>query len=182
MPTMTKPTVQELLKFLRNSAKDWFGTFEGILTLSSLTLSQDSRSDSFSKRSVPRSDEDIDCRVYVAVMNRTALDTLPSSYSEVCDTFWAAGRTAARADSGTTGLVHFLKRGPVRKPEFFATAGRQLIQVECRRPFLTPPKRVLLPIVEEIPNEVNRPCLSIQPLLVVLYAVAIGQDHIGILP
>lgn len=47
-------------------------------------------------------------------MTSTALRATPHSHSEVCDTFRAAGRTAARADSGTKRLIHLFVFRPIR--------------------------------------------------------------------
>lgn len=56
-------------------------------------------------------------------------------------------------------------------------AGRQIDQVERRRPLLAPLKRVLLGFVAEVPDEGGRSRLLVQQATERLHAVAVRQDH-----
>jgi len=63
---------------------------------------------------MPRADKDVDSRVNVTIMNRTALRATPMPYSKVCDTFRPRHACAGRTDLGGQVFTHFLERSPVR--------------------------------------------------------------------
>src|SRR5882724_10261120 len=62
-----------------------------------------------------RTEEDIQSRVDVTIMQHSTLRTYPTSYSEVCDTFRPRLACAKRTVSGGERFIDFLVRGPVRK-------------------------------------------------------------------
>jgi hypothetical protein len=71
--------------------------------------------DSLIRRSMPRTEEDIQSRVDVTIMQYATLRTYPASYSEVCDTFRPRLACAKRTDSGGERFIDFLVPGSVRK-------------------------------------------------------------------
>src|SRR5258708_2424934 len=71
--------------------------------------------DSLSRRSMSRTEEDIESGVDITIMRHTTLRTYPSSYSEVCDTFRPRLACARRTDSGGERFIHFLVPSPVRR-------------------------------------------------------------------
>src|SRR5690242_1689451 len=64
---------------------------------------------SFDKRSVRRSGEDVASRVDISIMGCSAV-THPAPYSETCDTFRAADRSAVRTGSGSPFLIDLFER------------------------------------------------------------------------
>src|SRR5713226_4807419 len=71
--------------------------------------------DSLSRRSMSRTEEDIQSRVDITIMRDATLNTYPASYSEVCDTFRPRLAGARRTDSGRERFIHFLVPSPVRR-------------------------------------------------------------------
>src|ERR1700694_2422691 len=70
--------------------------------------------DSLSRRSMSRTEEDIESGVDIPIMRDPTLRTYPASYSEVCDTFRPHLAGARRTDSGSERFIHFLVPSPVR--------------------------------------------------------------------
>src|SRR5712671_3626494 len=71
--------------------------------------------DSLSRRSMSRTEEDIESGVDISIMGNATLSTYPPSYSEVCDTFRPRLACAKRTDSGRERFIHFLIPSPVRR-------------------------------------------------------------------
>jgi hypothetical protein len=61
--------------------------------------------------------------------------------------------------------------------EFFAATRRQTIEVESSWPFLVPLERVLLCVVAEVPDMVNRAALLVQQAVQRLHAVTVHLDQ-----
>src|SRR6267378_5356314 len=82
-----------------------------------LTSSPPSRKDgdSLNKRSMSRTEEDIESGVDISIMRNATLSTYPPSYSEVCDTFRPRLACAKRTDSGRERFIHFFIPSPVRR-------------------------------------------------------------------
>src|SRR6267378_4644206 len=91
-----------------------------------LTSSPPSRKDgdSLNRRSMSRTEEDIESGVDITIMRDTTLSTYPPSYSEVCDTFRPRLAGARRTDSGRERFIHFLVPSPVRS-RFVAEHGSE---------------------------------------------------------
>src|SRR5882672_3510034 len=71
--------------------------------------------DSLSRRSMSRTEEDIESGVDITIMRDATLSTYPASYSKVCDTFRPRLAGARRTDSGRERFIHFLVPSPVRR-------------------------------------------------------------------
>src|SRR6202790_572906 len=71
--------------------------------------------DSLSRRSMSRTEEDIESGVDIPIMRDPTLRTYPASYSEVCDTFRPRLAGARRTDSGGERFIHFLVPSSVRR-------------------------------------------------------------------
>src|SRR6266481_6770952 len=82
-----------------------------------LTSSPPSRKggDSLHRRSMSRTEEDIESGVDITIMRDATLSTYPASYSEVCDTFRPRLAGARRTDSGRKRFIHLLVPSPVRR-------------------------------------------------------------------
>src|SRR6266404_3631662 len=94
-----------------------FDQVGGKLMSLKLTSSPSSRKggDSLNRRSMSRTEEDVESGVDISIMRNATLRTYPPSYSEVCDTFRPRLACAKRTDSGRERFIHFLIPSPVRR-------------------------------------------------------------------
>src|ERR1700692_173900 len=107
VPSMSKSTVSIFDQSIR--------TVSICVSYQPLTSSPQKDGDSLSRRSMSRTEEDIQSGVDITIMRYTALRTYPASYSEVCDTFRPRLAGARRTDSGGERFIHFLVPSPVRR-------------------------------------------------------------------
>ena len=67
--------------------------------------------------------------------------------------------------------------GAGMQTKLLAAAGGELVQVETRVPAAPKTKRVFLPVVAIVPDEVDRFCLPVQQAVQRLHPVAVDQQH-----